>query len=335
MAGFVDHPPSPCPQSHRASPQVPGRLRRHPPRGPHAASAGGGDRGLLDPSFCAPALASRLPRAPWPKRSLETRAPRAPGHPGPRRALAALLTRDLWAGAHPPPPRPTSPSRARLPCASPHAVRPRLFETPAGSHTARSSRSASHSVALPRCPGRRPLSPQSPQSPHPSVSTPQACSERAARGHTCFVPPRRRRVHPRRGTCIGSCERFSLSSVLRWEDTRVSGSASHGARHPGREPVGAAARSAGPRGWGLSPWRARALRRHEAQRRPRTRVRTPLNRLPTSRPRSEARPEGQAGERPWPQAPVSERPRPARLCSPPAGASSQPRSLDLLYRELK
>lgn len=161
-------------------------------------------------------------------------------------------------------------------------------------------------------------------------------------------PPRRRAAsEPREGTrasflldggvCtpggvrVGSCERLSLSSVLRWEDTRVSGSASR----PGREPVGAAARSAGPRGWGLSPWRARALRRHEAQRRVRTRVRTPLNRLPTSRPRPEARPEGQAGERPWPQAPVSERPRPARLCSPPAGASSQPRSLDLLYRELK
>lgn len=59
MAGFVDHPPSPCPQSRRASPQVPWRLRRHPPRGPHSASAGGGGRSLLDPSFCAPASAPR------------------------------------------------------------------------------------------------------------------------------------------------------------------------------------------------------------------------------------------------------------------------------------
>lgn len=333
MAGFVDHPPSPCPQSRRASPQVPGRLRRHPPRGPYSASAGGGDRGLLDPSFCAPALPPPLPRAPRPKRSLETRAPRAPGRPGPRRALAAVLTRDLWAGAQPPPPRPTSPSRARLPCASPHAVRPRLFETPAGSRTARSSRSAARWL----CHAARAVALSPPSPPSPLI---------------CQCPPRRRAAsEPREGTrasflldggvCtpggvrVGSCERLSLSSVLRWEDTRVSGSASHGARHPGREPVGAAARSAGPRGWGLSPWRARALRRHEAQRRPRTRVRTPLNRLPTSRPRPEARPEGQAGERPWPQAPVSERPRPAQLCSPPAGASSQPRSLDLLYRELK
>lgn len=232
MAGFVDHPPSPCPQSRRASPQVPWRLRRHPPRGPHSASAGGGGRGLLDPSFCAPALAPPLPRAPRPKRSLETRAPRAPGHPGPRRALAALLTRHLWAGAHPPPPRPTSPSRARLPCASPHAVRPRLFETPAGSRTARSSRSASRSVALPRCPGRRPLSPQSPQSPHPPVPTPQACSERAARGHTCFVPPRRRRVHPRRGTCR------QLREALAFERVKVGGHPSVGFREPPRAGAG-------------------------------------------------------------------------------------------------
>lgn len=40
--------------------------------------------------------------------------------------------------------------------------------------------------------------------------------------------------------------------------------------------------------------------------------------LPTSRPRSDAHAAGQAGGRPWSPAPVSERPRPPRLGSPPA-----------------
>lgn len=259
VAGFVDHPPSPCPQSRRASPQVPWRLRRHPPRGPHSASAGGGDRGLLDPSFCAPALPPPLPRAPRPKRSLETRAPRAPGHPGPRRALAALLTRDLCAE-----PTPLRPVQRHLPGHGSRA--PRRMPSVRVCSRPRPGAAPPAPLAQPAarwlCHAARAVALSPPSPPSPLI---RQC------------PPRRRAAsEPREGTrasflldggvCtpggvrVGSCERLSLSSVLRWEDTRVSGSASR----PWREPVGAAARSACPRGWGLSPWRARALRRHEA-----------------------------------------------------------------------
>lgn len=175
-----------------------------------------------------PGAASGLPRAPRPKRSLETRAPRAPGHPGPRRALAALLTRDLWAGAHPPPPCLMSPSWARLPCASPHAVRPCLFETPAGSRTARSSRSAARWL----CHAARAV----------ALSPPSPLIRQC--------PPRRRAAsEPREGTrasflldggvCTPGGVRVSvLREVLAFERVKVGGHPSVGFREPPRAGAG-------------------------------------------------------------------------------------------------